>query len=209
MNQPYQDIRDRMNELVRDVHFHYYNDEHAETHPECRTFNFDPPDDGSNKPRCCSCVVEPSWYDEHGCPRYGAHSPLLCPRVHATEVALILVSCQACAREFCVQMSWSREGDLRTVGVLRRAGVIIDLAGIEDVLVKTSLSYQIGARTLHYGDPPFHDCATGNTMNVWDLRVLEFWRWTPQDGRTGYLRLRELEIELPDATDDERAGGEQ
>lgn len=141
------------------------------------------------------------WYDENGVPRFAPHHPSRCPDIHATEVALLLISCQSCDREYRVQMSWSLGGEV--------------IARSRGVAPAQSLSARVVSGAVHYGDPPcFHDnCTSGATMNCWDLRVLEFWsrnraerRYQEAGGTGGWIRLADHEIELPDANDPERRG---
>ena len=86
----------------------------------------------------------PLWYDENGVPRYDVFTPHLCPDIYAQQVVLLQIECQDCKRPFTVEM----HGDV--FHALRHP------------------------HKLHYGDPPFHDCA-GATMNCNDLAVLEVW----------------------------------
>ncbi len=135
----------------------------------------------------------PRWFDEHGVPRFCDHHPSSCPDIYATEVALVLISCQRCGLKLPVQMSRG-PGD-----VLRHDRITLT------ELVKDG--------TIHYGDPPAHEdrgdyCHAGCTMNCWDLRVIEFWC---RSGSLGFewARVPELEIELPDARDPERVVHEE
>lgn len=51
---------------------------------------------------------------------------------------------------------------------------------------------------LHYGDPPRHSCGgAGETMNVDDLRIVEFWKRS-RKGKKKFLltRRRRLEVVL-------------
>src|SRR5205085_9175 len=82
----------------------------------CKSFSYDLlgkfDDINKDGQRCCSCVAKPGWYDENGTPRFAEHHPKLCPDIYATEVALLLISCQACGHEYKVQMSWSMSRDV-------------------------------------------------------------------------------------------------
>lgn len=120
------------------------------------------------------------WWDENGVPRFMPHHPRLCPDIYSDEVILLKISCQACGCEFDVQMS------SRTYPRATNLGALV--------------AKKIAP---HYGDPPSHNCATGETMNCWDLHVLEFWR-RPRGKVHDWERVPELEIALPDATDEER-----
>jgi hypothetical protein len=93
------------------------------------------------------------------------------------EVALLEIACQSCGKRFKVAMSWGRMDGL--------------------LLESRSLSEQIEDGSIHYGDPPNNGCCpAGPTMNCDDLRVIEFWS---RDDGLEFVRVRELEIELPDA----------
>ena len=107
----------------------------------------------------------PSWFDEHGVPRYGSFSPDVVADASAREIVLFEVRCQACGRSFRV----SRSG--RAIGELH------------------SLASSIDARLLCYGDPPAVGCCpTGAVMNSVPHKVLELWRRQPMAG--GWKRDR-------------------
>jgi len=111
----------------------------------------------------------PSWWDEHGVPRYGAFTPKSVSNIYADECALLLIACQNCRHTFRVAMSWDRETP-PPVDVLRA----------------------------HYGDPPNGECCdAGPTMNCDDLRVLEWWVNT-RASANGWIRKYKNEILLPD-----------
>lgn len=80
-------------------------------------------------------------------------------------------------------------------GVIEGIKVIVQPDELR-MLCERSIAYPI-----HYGDPPRHDvigdegCFTGASMNVYDLRVLQFWARDHSE----WKRKPELEIELPDA----------
>lgn len=158
--------------------------------------------------RECTCVAKPWWHDENGVPRFAAHHPNLCPDIYATEVVLLVVACQSCGREFPVQMSWSMGGEVILMAKARLAGTAPSDTAMGEAIRDTMLSTVVRNGTIHYGDPPNVGCCpAGPTMNVWDLRVLEFWsRNKPMTGSSEWRRIPELEIELPDATAWERTG---
>jgi hypothetical protein len=120
----------------------------------------------------------PTWWDSNGTPRWGVFEPKQCPSIYAKEVVLVEVQCQSCAQSFHVEMH-------------------TDLTDL--YCANTTLADRIRNKIVHYGDPPFH-CdpsdpsygCTGNSMNVYDVRVLEYW------GRQGreWVRNRDLEIEI-------------
>lgn len=121
---------------------------------------------------------EPKWWDENGVPRFAEHHPKLCQDIYANEVALLRVACQECHREFLVQMSLSPMDLMRTEMLGQKA---------------KSLAAKVTSGEIHYGDPPRHEdgCAAGDTMNVDDLAVVEFWRRGSE-----WIRLPELERDL-------------
>lgn len=195
MHNSYDDIMDALTTQLRRSHyFHYlYMDEgHEGAHPDCKTFSYDvlgKVDEHGNGDRCCSCVPVPLWWDESGTPRFAEHHPKHCPDIYADEVALFIISCQACGETFRVQASWSYMGDLGRVacaiGVLeRRTDFRISSKQSHDLTAKLkegSLREAVKNGSIHYGDPPFHTGPSGHvcsgaTMNCWDLRVLEFWQ---------------------------------
>jgi hypothetical protein len=120
----------------------------------------------------------PTWYDEHGVPRWGAFTARGVANIYWEECALLLIACQNCRREFRVCIS----------------------SGALDRLQHGPLADVVRDGSIHYGDPPNMGCCpAGPTMNCLDLKVLEFWR---RDSFVG-VRVFELEVELPDASDPE------
>ncbi len=106
------------------------------------------------------------WYDQNGAPRFVEFNPRLCSNIYAGFVFLLLISCQACGRQFKVEMNFGYFDQLP------------DRPG-----------------NIHYGDPPVHDCV-GDTMNCWDLVILEAWekpeelsgdRWQRNTGAEGLM----------------------
>lgn len=149
------------------------------------------------------------WWDENGVPRFAPHHPNHCPDIYATEVVLLLIACQACLRPFRVQMSWSMSGAF--LGRVKAASAVKSATGIEldiakmPALDKSSLAGQVRDGIIHYGDPPHHECS-GVSMNCHDVRVLEFWsRNRPVTGAHDWMRIADLEIQLPDADEIEGA----
>lgn len=114
----------------------------------------------------------PTWWDEHGVPRYAVFAPSDSPNIYAREVALLLIECQACGHEF-------------------RVGMTSDM--YDRALGRPTLHDLVLSGEIHYGDPPnIGCCPSGPTMNSVPRRVLEFWR-------TDYVqwsRVVELEVEL-------------
>jgi len=99
---------------------------------------------------------KPSWFDEHGVPRYGKFEPRDCANIYASEVVLLLIMCQRCQHQFLVCMSWSQS---------RRA-----LYG------EPSLTDRVKDGSIHYGDPPnVACCPAGPTMNSVPRQVAQFW----------------------------------
>jgi hypothetical protein len=140
----------------------------------------------------------PRWFDSHGVPRYDDFTPELCPNIYADEVILMEIACQACHENFLVEL----HSDLMSRIYPPPAG---------GLLCRPKFSESIKPGDIpHYGDPPRHSfehsCA-GDTMNCWDLRIVEFWErisFTEQR-ENGFLsrwrRRQDLEVagdELPD-----------
>lgn len=101
--------------------------------------------------------VPPLWWDENGTPRYGRFSPEMCPDIYADRVVLLWITCQQCGRRFDVEMHSSQMDRAQN-----RLPYGRDIDDFNPAL-------------LHYGDPPAHHCI-GDTMNCWDIAVLESWR---------------------------------
>lgn len=166
------------------------------------------------RPKSEWMITEILWWDQNGVPRLAPHHPDLCPDIYATEVVLLQIACQACRKEFPVQMSWDAGGELleraKAFAMVERAVGVApshEVKASEDFTGK--LSTHVTAGTIHYGDPPHHDCATGVTMNCYDLKVVEFWTRAadindPTTTGRDWRRVAELEIELPDAKDPDR-----
>jgi hypothetical protein len=122
----------------------------------------------------------PTWFDSNGTPRYGEFTPGACPNIYADEVALVEIGCQSCGECFMVEMhhplmepEWTlKEHILNSEGAL-----------------------------VHYGDPPAHGCV-GDTMNCLDLRVVQYWHHKDDSVMLEWERVAELEIALPDASED-------
>ncbi len=216
MLQSYDDILNHISYRIRREHYFYYlhqDEGHEGAHPECKSFSYDvlgkPDAISKDGERCCSCVAKPGWYDENGTPRFARHHPSLCPDIHATEVALLLIGCQSCGNEYRVQMSWSLAGEIMRRAAYEATGSI-PRERSRSTVGSDGLAVRIKDGTIHFGDPPcFHSgCTSGATMNCWDLRVLEFWsRNRPVTGSSDWQRVPELEVDLPDATDPERTTG--
>lgn len=121
--------------------------------------------------------VKPTWYDSNGTPRYGKFKPEMCPNIYADEVCLIEIACQACRRIFKVEMH------------------------SYEIMNKFELSKFVKSKSLHYGDPPSHadkTCASGDSMNCLDYRVLEFWRRARAISTKLFERVKKLEVNLGD-----------
>lgn len=125
-------------------------------------------------------TMDPRWWDERAVPRFCRFSPDATARIYAEQVALLLIRCQNCGREFPVAMSWDAlDGYRRMVQPLDR---------------------RIRENSIHYGDPPNALCCpAGPTMNSISVRVVEFWR----RGRERYERDPSLEVEIHDPDDDD------
>jgi len=140
----------------------------------------------------------PLWWDQHGVPRFRPHHPDLAADIYADEVVLLRIACQRCLGEQRVQMTWSAmdavRWSIRVEWAALRNGEIFDQSK-----ARHTLADAVRDGTIHYGDPPHHDdggefCHAGCTMNVWDLKVEEFWTRPELD----WVRVPELEVLLPD-----------
>jgi len=93
---------------------------------------------------------EPTWYDEHGFPRYCEFHPSRTANIYGYFCVLLRISCQYCGKEF--EVSITMDG----IDMMRLRG--------EDI-------------NWHYGDPPNHGC-TGDSMNSEPREILECWQNT-------------------------------
>lgn len=119
-------------------------------------------------------LEQPKWYDEHAVPRYCEFEPNRAANIYAAEVALALIQCQRCEKQFRVCFSWALGDDV--------------------IRGEQSVSSDVTNRSLHYGDPPnVHCCPAGPTMNSEMIRVLEFWR---RAAFGKFARVPELEVEF-------------
>jgi hypothetical protein len=184
----YQDILDHVSKWLRYVHEQYLVNT-GRTYPDCVRVTR-----AGHDGEFCGCTVEPFWWDQNGVPRYFDHHPKLCPDIYADEVILLEVECQACQRKFPVQMSWGMRDKLAAV----RRNAASD--GPLPTIAKLVMEYP---EQIHYGDPPIHGTCSGNTMNVNDLRILEFWSRLRNADRREWARVPDLELNLPDLTGDE------
>ena len=144
----------------------------------------------------------PLWWDEHGVPRFRAHHPKLSPDIYANEVVLLRIACQCCLHEQLVQRTWGSGQAIRWLIHVEWAALSKGEAVDKSRSVRT-LADAVRDGSIHYGDPPHHDddrgefCHAGCTMNVYDLKIEEFWaRKDPPD--SGWARVPALEILLPD-----------
>jgi hypothetical protein len=128
--------------------------------------------------------MKPLWFDDNGVPRYDKFRPNLLPDVYARECVLMEIGCQACGEKFLVSLGYSPYSEKwRLWGSFsKRIQMFIDSPE------KTVWS------PIHYGDPPRHEglCA-GDTMNCYDIRILEFWG---RDERVDWVRRKEFEVDL-------------
>lgn len=100
-----------------------------------------------------SRIIEPpTWFDDHGVPRFGGFSPRHLSDIYAFEAALAEVSCQQCGRMFRVALTEAFASS------------------------RFSLSDEIRLARAHYGDPPnVRCCWPGPTMGSVMHRILEYW----------------------------------
>ncbi len=140
----------------------------------------------------------PLWWDGNGVPRFSPHRPDLAPDIYAEEVVLLRIACQRCLHEQLVQMTWSPMDAVRWRIREEWAALRKGEQPVASAVLRT-LADSVRDGTIHYGDPPHHDdqgefCHAGCTMNVWDLKVEEFWQRKQWD----FERVPDLEIVLPD-----------
>jgi len=131
---------------------------------------------------------EPLWYDENGTPRYEKFSPELSPNIYAEKVVLLEIACQDCKQRFLVEMNWSPMNM-----ILDRHSESFSSNMRQYFKSRRESNYS----PIHYGDPPIHGCV-GDTMNCYDLRIVEFHK----KDNLEFRRMKEYEIEL------EKIGGE-
>lgn len=94
----------------------------------------------------------PTWFDDHGVPRFCEFAPDQLGNIHAREAALAEVSCQFCGRLFRVTLS----------DAFARAPY--------------SLGDDIRLARVRYGDPPNVGCCdVGASMGSIMHEVLEYW----------------------------------
>lgn len=104
---------------------------------------------------------EPIYWDDNGVPRYEPFSPEDLG-VYDDIAIYYRIACQNCRKEFHVASS-SNTTDRLING---------SLANISFEKMKPNIKRMV--EHLHYGDPPRHNCV-GDTMNVFDMEVLEAW----------------------------------
>ena len=107
---------------------------------------------------------EPIWFDEHAVPRYIPFAPREAANIYARFVALLLIACQGCGREFRVAMSQSSMG---RYGGFDRDGALIQHPAMDDAFASGNVGW---------GDPPnVSCCGAGPSMSSEARQVLEFW----------------------------------
>jgi len=117
----------------------------------------------------------PSWFDDHGVPRYGEFSPRNSANLYAKEAVLAEIRCQGCDQTYRVGFSYNIE---QTTDPVR------------------PLAQHIRAGRLDYGDPPNACCHAGATMSSIPVRVLEYW-WRQEPSKMHWQRDASLETDLP------------
>lgn len=133
---------------------------------------------------------EPTWYDANGVPRYGPFNPDMSPNIYATEVILMEISCQDCSQKFLVEMNWSSMSQMFDRHAEPFFGRMKHWLNDKDKHEHFP--------PIHYGDPPAHGCV-GDTMNCWDLRIVEFWQkgdYRNVGEMFRWKRISEYEVEL-------------
>jgi hypothetical protein len=137
----------------------------------------------------------PLWFDENGTPRYDEFHPSQLPNIYAKEAVLYEIGCQSCDKRFLVATCEHRLAMAK----------FMDLYGLATTETWISSSLRNDGGSLHYGDPPAHDCV-GDTMNCLDFKVVQFWRRDPRtlSDWVNWVRVPELEgVLLEDGRDDQ------
>lgn len=116
---------------------------------------------------------KPSWWDEHGVPRYCDFHPDRVANIYASEVCLLRIECQNCRRTFDVALSWSH---------------------LDEAVHKVhSLRRRVLEDRIEYGDPPnMRCCSAGPTMTSVPKQVLQFWE-EPEGLACTWRRALDLE----------------
>ena len=117
---------------------------------------------------------DPTWYDQHGVPRYSDFSPKYASNIYSDEVILILIQCQNCHQRFSVELNHNK-----------------NLTKLESLEYRTKNWNNYNLIPIHYGDPPIHDCV-GDTMNSEPIKIIEFWK----QEKGIWVRKKELEVEF-------------
>lgn len=141
-----------------------------------------------------SKLGEPIWYDIAGFPRYCKFEPDKTSNIYATFAIYYEIGCQGCGRKFNVAASYSDfdmyENFLSKKFIKENEDKKVAISELALPWFKEQTPEQL-ANILHYGDPPAHGCV-GDTMNCYDLRILEFWYQDNHD----WQRIESLETEL-------------
>jgi len=127
---------------------------------------------------------EPLWWDEQAVPRYDPFGPHEMG-VYDRMVWLYEIRCQDCPKRMKVAGAWNG----------------MDYAELMRFLDHPSANIWTPLDA-HYGDPPRHNCpGAGETMNCYDLEVLEVWGQDIE--HWGWVRRPELEGPMEDYHIDE------
>ena len=127
----------------------------------------------------------PMWWDGHGVPRYAVFGPELCGP-YTIEIALLRVGCQGCDQTFFV----ASELDRSNLGGVMRSRPTVSTVPTNEVLDAWD-----AVGDFAYGDPPYHRCGSGNSMQAVPLHVVEFWVCEAPDH--AWVRHSEHEGPLP------------
>ena len=105
---------------------------------------------------------DPDWWDQNGVPRWGKHEPHKSPDIYCNEVALVLIQCQGCRRQFHVQATGNSafhymEHTLNS-WYYRRATGKVPPDQVQPPMDPNPLATDIKNKSYHYGDPPDIDC---------------------------------------------------
>lgn len=120
---------------------------------------------------------EPTWFDEHGVPRFCDMHPSNLANIYATEAIFYIIACQSCGARYNVAESLSVHDILRMIETMseeERASFKSEEVTLKDKLKDID-------RFLFYGDPPCWECSAGATMSSDTIRIISYWKRDKQD----------------------------
>lgn len=147
---------------------------------------------------------QPSWFDENA---YEPFAPHIGADIYADEIALVLIACQSCGREFRVAFSFGFKNRMEIAQTLFIQQIRAEFPQDQEVVEhlykvafegawKRTLADDIRSKSIHYGDPPNTGCCpAGPTMNCEPHRVLEYWR-KEEGSSTRFQWVRDPSLEI-------------